>query len=200
MMYGQLTTFAKVSKGRKKCEASRRGGFETRPYRSAPPQDEVYDQVYSSMSVVVVTGSGGLIGAEAARFFAALGLDVIGIDDSPSIRTIIKLYLMGRGLEFIEATDGAHGLQLAAERGVDLVIADFNMPVMNGIDFVQNLRAHENAALRVVPIILLTANKDDELRDRAMEVGVNAFAVKPISRDQLTTTVRQFLPLEEQSG
>jgi two-component system chemotaxis response regulator CheY len=125
---------------------------------------------------------------------------ILIIDDSPSIRTIIKLYLMGRALEFIEATDGAHGLQLAGERGVDLVIADFNMPVMNGIDFVEKLRAHEVAALRDVPVILLTANKDDEVRNRAMEVGVSAFAVKPISRDQLTSTVRKFMRLEETSG
>lgn len=125
---------------------------------------------------------------------------ILIIDDSQSIRTIIRLYLMGRSLEFLEATDGAHGLQLAGERGADLVIADFNMPVMNGIDFVQKLRAHQSEELRAVPVILLTANKDDEVRMRAMEAGVNAFAVKPISRDQLTTTVRQYLPLEEHSG
>jgi len=125
---------------------------------------------------------------------------ILIIDDSPSIRTIIRLYLMGRALEFLEATDGAHGLQIAGERGVDLVIADFNMPVMNGIDFVQRLRAHDSAALRSVPVILLTANKDDEVRVRAMEVGVNAFAVKPISRDQLTSTVRQYLSMEESPG
>jgi two-component system chemotaxis response regulator CheY len=125
---------------------------------------------------------------------------ILIIDDSPSIRTIIKLYLMGRGLEFIEATDGAHGLQLASERGVDLVIADFNMPVMNGIDFVENLRVHENATLREVPVILLTANKDEEIRQRAIEAGVSAFTVKPISRDQLTATVRQYLRLEEPQG
>jgi two-component system chemotaxis response regulator CheY len=125
---------------------------------------------------------------------------ILIIDDSPSIRTIIKLYLMGKSLDFIEATDGAHGLQLASERGVDLVIADFNMPVMNGIDFVVNLRTHQSAALREVPVILLTANKDDEVRNRAMEAGVSAFAVKPISRDQLTATVRQLLPPEGSSG
>ncbi|HVE86714.1 MAG TPA: response regulator [Myxococcales bacterium] len=123
-------------------------------------------------------------------------LKILIIDDSPSIRTIIRLYLMGRQLEFIEATDGAHGLQLAVERGVDLVIADFNMPVMNGIDFVSNLRIHENEALRGVPVILLTANKDEEVKNRALEAGVNAFAVKPISRDQLTSTVEQHLPKE----
>lgn len=123
---------------------------------------------------------------------------ILIIDDSPSIRTIIRLYLMGRPLEFIEATDGADGLRLAAERGVDLVIADFNMPVMNGIDFVRNLRAHQQEALRGVPVILLTANKDEEVRNLAMSAGVSAFAVKPISRDQLTSTVKQYLQLEEQ--
>jgi len=123
---------------------------------------------------------------------------ILIIDDSPSIRTIVRLYLMGRSLDFMEASDGAQGLQLAAEHGVDLVIADFNMPVMNGIDFVRNLRAHEQAALREVPVILLTANKDEGLRSLAAEVGVSAFTIKPISREQLTLTVKRFLQLEGQ--
>jgi len=123
---------------------------------------------------------------------------ILIIDDSPSIRTIVRLYLMGRSLDFLEASDGAQGLKLAAECGVDLVIADFNMPVMNGIDFVRNLRSHQQATLRDVPVILLTANKEEELRSLAMEVGVNAFTVKPISREQLTATVRRFLRLEGQ--
>lgn len=106
---------------------------------------------------------------------------------------------MGRGMEFMEATEGAEGLKLATEHGVDLVIADFNMPVMNGLDFTRHLRAHEKEELRKVPVILLTANKEDELRARAMEVGVNAFTVKPISRDQLTSTVEQFIPRPEGS-
>lgn len=124
---------------------------------------------------------------------------ILIIDDSPSIRTIIRLYLMGRQLEFLEATDGAQGLQMAGQNGADLVIADFNMPVMDGIDFVRHLRAHEQTALRGVPVILLTANKEEAVRNRALEVGVNAFAVKPISRDQLTSTVEQLLPRQEPS-
>lgn len=124
---------------------------------------------------------------------------VLLVDDSQSIRTIIKLYLMGRSLEFLEATEGAEGLRLATEHGVDLVIADFNMPVMDGLDFTRNLRSHEQEKLRQVPVILLTANKEDQVRARAMEVGVNAFAVKPISRDQLTATVEQFIPRPEGS-
>jgi two-component system chemotaxis response regulator CheY len=123
-----------------------------------------------------------------------LGQKLLIIDDSPSIRTIVKLYLMGRPLEVLEATDGAAGLKLAAERGVDLVIADFNMPVMDGLEFVKHLRAHEQEALRAVPVILLTANKEEEMKRRALDAGANAFAIKPISRSQLSATVDQFLP------
>jgi two-component system chemotaxis response regulator CheY len=129
-----------------------------------------------------------------------LASKVLLIDDSPSIRTIIKLYLMGKGMEFMEATEGAEGLRLATEHGVDLVIADFNMPGMDGLEFTRKLRAHELETLRKAPVILLTANKEDQLRALAMEVGVNAFAVKPISRDQLTATVEQLLPRGEGSG
>jgi two-component system, chemotaxis family, chemotaxis protein CheY len=118
---------------------------------------------------------------------------VLLIDDSPSIRTIIKLYLMGRPLEFVEATDGAEGLRMAVEKGVDLVIADVNMPVMDGIDFLKALRQRAEPNIRALPVVLLTANKDGDIRSRAMEHGASAFAVKPISREQLGATVDRFL-------
>ena len=117
---------------------------------------------------------------------------ILLIDDSPSIRTIVKLFLMNRAVDFVEAKDGAEGLALAGRADVDLVIADFNMPVMDGLEFVRRLRAHSEQRLRNVPVILLTANKEPEIRQQAEAAGA-LFAQKPVSREQLSAHVQAVL-------
>jgi two-component system, chemotaxis family, chemotaxis protein CheY len=121
---------------------------------------------------------------------------ILLVDDSPTIRTIIKLYLMGRPIEFVEAADGAEGLKISEKNVLDLVIADFNMPAVNGLDFVRTLRAHSDEKRRKTPVILLTADKDASLKAKALEVGVNAFAQKPISREHLVEAVNKLLGAE----
>lgn len=117
---------------------------------------------------------------------------ILLIDDSPSIRTIVKLFLMNRAVDFVEAKDGAEGLEVAGRADVDLVIADFNMPVMDGLEFVRRLRAHSEQRLRNVPVILLTANKEPEIRQQAEAAGA-LFAQKPVSREQLSAHVQAVL-------
>jgi len=127
-------------------------------------------------------------------------MKILIVDDSRVMRSIVTRTLRQAGYDdhdVVQAGNGVEALDVMADEQPDLVLCDWNMPEMNGIDFVRNLRTHGIAALREVPVILLTANKDELIRQRAMEVGVSAFTVKPISRDQLTTTVRKYLKLEE---
>jgi len=124
---------------------------------------------------------------------------ILLIDDSPSIRTIIKLFLINRPVEFVEARDGVEGLQEAARGPLDLVIADFNMPVMDGLTFVKQLRAHDQERLRKLPVILLTANKEPGIREQAEAAGA-VFAQKPVSREVLTAAVGRLLQLPEAAG
>nr|WP_255653265.1 MULTISPECIES: response regulator [Myxococcus] len=115
------------------------------------------------------------------------------VDDSPTVRNIVKIYLMNLKVGTVEAEDASRALQLLKLVPVNLVIADINMPGMDGITFVKEVRASKNAQLRTVPILLLTAEKDVALRQRGTEAGANAFIQKPVSHHELTETVRQFL-------
>jgi two-component system chemotaxis response regulator CheY len=102
---------------------------------------------------------------------------------------------MNLRLSILEAEDATRALQLLRLVPVSVVIADINMPGMDGITFVKEIRASKEAQLRGIPVILLTAEKGGDLRQRGAEAGANAFIQKPVSHADLTETVRQFLPL-----
>ncbi|HVG62694.1 MULTISPECIES: response regulator [Hyalangium] len=121
--------------------------------------------------------------------------NILVVDDSPTVRNIIKIYLMNLRLSILEAEDATRALQLLRLVPVSVVIADINMPGMDGITFVKEIRASKEAQLRGIPVILLTAEKGGDLRQRGAEAGANAFIQKPVSHADLTETVRQFLPL-----
>jgi two-component system chemotaxis response regulator CheY len=120
--------------------------------------------------------------------------NILVVDDSPTVRNIIKIYLMGLRQSIIEAEDASRALQLLNVVPVSVVIADINMPGMDGITFVREVRASTKPQVRGVPVILLTAEKGGDLRQRGVEAGANAFIQKPVSHNDLTETVRQFLP------
>lgn len=119
--------------------------------------------------------------------------NILVVDDSPTVRNIIKIYLMNLRLSILEAEDATRALQLLRLVPVSVVIADINMPGMDGITFVKEIRASKEAQLRGIPVILLTAEKGGDLRQRGAEAGANAFIQKPVSHHELTETVRQFL-------
>jgi len=121
-------------------------------------------------------------------------INVLLVDDSPTVRNIVKIYLMNLKVSTVEADDAARALQILRLVPVSLVIADINMPGMDGITFVKEVRASQMPAVRSVPILLLTAEKNADLRQRGTEAGANAFIQKPVSHHELTETVRQFLP------
>jgi two-component system chemotaxis response regulator CheY len=119
---------------------------------------------------------------------------VLLIDDSPTIRSIVQIYLMGRSLEFVEAADGERGLQLARLLGVDLIIADVNMPKMDGFALVKRIRG-EVGKLSKVPIVLLTGSAT-VAESQALECGANAFVRKPVSSGDLVRVVSGLLAPE----
>ncbi|ATB50159.1 response regulator [Corallococcus macrosporus] len=119
--------------------------------------------------------------------------NVLLVDDSPTVRNIVKIYLMNLKVSTVEADDATRGLQILRLVPVSLVIEDINMPGMDGITFVKEVRASAMPQVRSVPILLLTAEKNVDLRQRGTEAGANAFIQKPVSHHELTETVRQFL-------
>ena len=117
---------------------------------------------------------------------------ILLVDDSQTIREVLKVYLMGRDYEFVEAENGERALALLRLLQVDLVIADIKMPKLDGIEFLQALRSSDRAALRAMPVILVTGDKGDA-RPRAIAAGVSAFLHKPLDGALITRTVGELL-------
>ena len=149
---------------------------------------------------------------------------VLLVDDSRSIRTLLKIYLMARSFEFLEAESAEEGLKVAEAEPVDLILTDFHMDGMNGADFAGQIRASANARLAKVSgnrldrigidpkipeflpmwakangVDLLSADGRTpnvaEVRALGQKAGISAFVRKPVSCAQLMTLVDTILPL-----
>lgn len=116
---------------------------------------------------------------------------VLTVDDSASMRQLVKLTLSGAGYTVMEASDGADGLERARGTAVDLVVTDLNMPRMDGISMIRELR--KLATYKGVPIILLTTESDDDRKKEARAAGATGWITKPFNQDQLLGVVRKVL-------
>jgi twitching motility two-component system response regulator PilG len=120
-------------------------------------------------------------------------MKVLIVDDTKTLLSVIQIYLMGWGLEFVEAYDGLEGLRKARESRPDLVISDVRMPEMNGFELCAALRA--DPALRATPVVLLTSLTDRASREQGILVGASAFLTKPVTVENLRSVVRKALKL-----
>ncbi len=115
---------------------------------------------------------------------------VLIIDDDELIRGLVKLYMTGLGrFEFIEASNGSSGLSLVMTQNPELVIADIMMPVMNGVDFVREVRNITDEVKKGTPIIIITGG-NDELKAEAYKAGANFVLEKPMNRKAMITAFR----------
>jgi twitching motility two-component system response regulator PilG len=119
---------------------------------------------------------------------------ILLVDDTKTLTTLMRVYLMGWPLEFSDARDGATALHLARAVKPDLVITDIKMPVMDGFQLCEAIRS--DPALARTPIILLTQLEDDASRERGLQVGATAFLKKPVSVENLRNIVARVLNLE----
>jgi two-component system chemotaxis response regulator CheY len=113
--------------------------------------------------------------------------NILTVDDSPSIRQMIKVVLAPLGHTVTEAGDGAQGLEKAKASRPDLVITDLNMPVMNGMDMIRALRAVPT--LTGLPIVFLTTESSDAVKQEAKKAGATGWITKPFTQDQLLAVV-----------
>lgn len=116
---------------------------------------------------------------------------VLTVDDSPSIRQMVKLTLSQRGHEVIEACDGGDALAKLEKQPAHLIITDLNMPNMDGIQLIQRARALPQ--LRFVPILMLTTESQPEKKQAGRAAGATGWIVKPFTREQLIAVVDKVL-------
>jgi twitching motility two-component system response regulator PilG len=120
-------------------------------------------------------------------------MKVLLVDDTKTLTTLIKVYLMGWSLQFHEAQDGASALKAAREIKPDLVISDIKMPVMDGFQLCAAIRADKDLAK--TPVILLTHLEDQASRDKGRSAGATAFLTKPVAVEALRQVVAKVLGL-----
>jgi two-component system chemotaxis response regulator CheY len=116
---------------------------------------------------------------------------ILTVDDSASIRQMVKLTLSGAGYEIVEAENGAEGLRKAKASAMDLVVTDLNMPIMNGLGLIRELR--KLPAYCGVPIIFLTTESSPEVKKEAKAAGATGWITKPFQQDQLVSVVKKVL-------
>jgi two-component system chemotaxis response regulator CheY len=116
---------------------------------------------------------------------------VLSVDDSASVRQMVKLTLSGAGFEVIQASDGAEGLTKAQQTTCDLVVTDLNMPVMNGLGLIRELR--KLPAYKGVPILFLTTESDAAMKQEAKQAGATGWITKPFASEQLVAVVKKVL-------
>lgn len=114
---------------------------------------------------------------------------ILTIDDSASVRQMVSMTLTAAGHTVLEAGDGAQGYEKATSQPVHAVVTDLNMPVMNGIEFIRKFRQHP--ASKGVPIILLTTESEESLKQEAKQAGATGWIVKPFKQEQLVSVIRK---------
>lgn len=117
---------------------------------------------------------------------------ILTIDDSKTIRDMLRMTLVDAGFEVIQAVDGREGIEVMDRETVDLVITDINMPRMNGYEVVRDLRSRPE--LKGLPILVLTTESDTDKKNLAREAGATGWMVKPFDPDRLVATVRKVIP------
>jgi two-component system, chemotaxis family, chemotaxis protein CheY len=120
---------------------------------------------------------------------------ILIVDDSPTIRKLIGYILKKQEFMIAEAEDGIDAMEKLGSIEADLIIVDLNMPNMDGIQFVKNLRS--NYYHMDTPVIMLTTTKDEDLKRDALLAGVNLFLNKPVQPNFLLYKVESLLKGEQ---
>jgi DNA-binding response OmpR family regulator len=119
---------------------------------------------------------------------------ILTVDDSKTIRMIVKKAFTPFNCTLLEAENGVEGLALANKEKPDLMILDITMPVMTGIEMLEKLKAEKE--LKSIPVIMLTAESGKENVMKIVKLGVRDYVVKPFKGDQLIERAKGILKLK----
>ncbi len=114
---------------------------------------------------------------------------VLAVDDSRTIRDMLSHYLSQAGFDVISAEDGADGIEKLNDSNPDVIITDINMPIMDGFEFIDNVRRGDKHSR--LPILVLTTESSQEKKDRARLAGATGWIVKPFDPEKLVAAVRK---------
>lgn len=114
---------------------------------------------------------------------------ILAVDDSPSVRQMVRLTLVGAGYTVVEAVDGQDALEKATAQRFDAILTDQNMPRLDGIGFIRKFRTLPEG--KGVPIVFLSTELQDTLKAQAKEAGAIGWMIKPFDQAQLLAVVKK---------
>ena len=116
---------------------------------------------------------------------------ILAVDDSASMRQMVRFTLESAGYRVVQAVDGIEALDFAKSSAVDLVLTDVNMPRMDGITLVRELRGL--STYKFTPMLVLTTESGQDTKLRGKQAGATGWIVKPFSPEQLLSTIARVL-------
>ena len=116
---------------------------------------------------------------------------VLAIDDSPSIRQMVSFTLKNAGYDVVEAVDGEDAFEKARQRSFDLVLTDQNRPRLDGIGLTKRLREHPS--FKTTPILILTTESSDQMKQAGRAAGATGWLVKPFDPNKLIEVVKKVI-------
>jgi two-component system cell cycle response regulator len=119
---------------------------------------------------------------------------ILSVDDSRTMRMMVKRVFRPFQCELFEAADGMEGLEAAITHQPDLIMLDYNMPVMDGVAMLRKMREHDN--IKRTPVIMLTAEDSNEIISTVARLGVRDYIIKPFEDENLLSKVARIINLE----
>ena len=116
---------------------------------------------------------------------------ILAVDDSPSMRKMVSFTLTGAGYNVVEAVDGQDALEKAESHNIDLVLADQNMPRLDGIGLTRRLREHPK--FKSIPILTLTTESSDQMKQAGRAAGATGWLVKPFDPNRLIEVIQKVI-------
>ncbi len=120
-----------------------------------------------------------------------MGKRILIVDDSSSMRTVAGIALRGAGYEVLEAGNGQEGLAKLDGERIHLIISDVNMPVMDGIEFLKNVKSHPD--YKFTPVIMLTTEAGEDKKAAGRAAGAKAWIVKPFQPSVMLDAVSKLV-------
>ena len=114
---------------------------------------------------------------------------ILTVDDSRTMRDMLRLALVEAGFEVLQAEDGVHGLEMLQGQAPDVIVTDINMPRLDGYGFIEGVRADPRH--RAIPILVLSTESSTEKKLRARDAGATGWIVKPFSPAKLVDAIRR---------
>ena len=118
-----------------------------------------------------------------------MAIKVLVVEDSPTMRQLIAFALKPlKDCEIVEATDGLDGLKKISEQTFQIALIDINMPLMDGLKLVRLMK--DDPKNRQVPVVIISTEGGEVVKEKALALGVNAYITKPIKAANVLQTVR----------